>query len=73
MVHHIQVYKDKEVKKELKALADLQDTDEKLAVIIAESQRASLLTRPSLCCKTVCYIAGERKLNSDTRRCCKAA
>lgn len=33
MVHHIGVYKDKDLKKELKALADLQDTDEKLAVI----------------------------------------
>ena len=33
MVHHIQVYKDKDLKKELKALAELQDTDEKLAVI----------------------------------------
>jgi len=33
MVHHIQVYKDKDLKKELKSLAELQDTDEKLAVI----------------------------------------
>jgi hypothetical protein len=33
MVHHIQVYKDKDPKKELKALAELQDTDEKLASI----------------------------------------
>ena len=33
MVHHIEGYKDKDLKKELKALADLQDTDEKLAVI----------------------------------------
>jgi len=33
MVYHIEVYKDKDLKKELKALDDLQDTDEKLAVI----------------------------------------
>ena len=33
MVHHIQVYKDKDLKKELKALAELQNTDEKLADI----------------------------------------
>ena len=33
MVHHIQVHKDKNLKKELKALAELQDIDEKLAVI----------------------------------------
>jgi hypothetical protein len=33
MVHHIQVYKDKNLKNELKALAQLQDTDEKLASI----------------------------------------
>jgi hypothetical protein len=33
MVHHIQIYKDKDLKKELKALAELQGTDEKLAVI----------------------------------------
>jgi len=33
MVHHIQVYKDKDFKKELKALAEVQDTDEKLAVL----------------------------------------
>jgi hypothetical protein len=33
MVHHIQVYKDKDPKKELKSLAELQDTDEKLASI----------------------------------------
>ena len=33
VVHHIQVYEDKNLKKELKALAKLQDTDEKLAVI----------------------------------------
>jgi len=33
MVHHIQVYKDNDLKRELKALAELQDTDEKLAVI----------------------------------------
>jgi hypothetical protein len=33
MVHHIQVYKDKNLTKELKALAELQDTDEKLASI----------------------------------------
>jgi len=31
MVHHIEGYKD--LKKELKTLADLQGTDEKLAVI----------------------------------------
>jgi hypothetical protein len=28
MVHPIQVYKDKDLEKELKALAELQDTDE---------------------------------------------
>jgi hypothetical protein len=33
MVHHIQVYMDKDLNKELKALAELQDTNEKLAVI----------------------------------------
>ena len=33
MGHHLQVYKDKDFKKELKALAELQDTDEKLAVL----------------------------------------
>jgi len=33
MIHHIQVYKNKNLKKELKALAELQDTDEKLAAI----------------------------------------
>jgi hypothetical protein len=33
IVHHIQVYEDKNLKKELKALAKLQDTDEKLDVI----------------------------------------
>jgi hypothetical protein len=33
MVHHIQVYKDKNIKMELIELADLRDTDEKLAVI----------------------------------------
>jgi len=33
MVDHIQVYKDKDLKRELKTLAELQDTDEKLAVI----------------------------------------
>jgi hypothetical protein len=33
MVHLIQVYKDKNLMKELKALDELQDTDEKLAVI----------------------------------------
>jgi hypothetical protein len=33
MVHHIQVYKDKDLKEKLKALAELQDTDEKLASI----------------------------------------
>jgi len=33
MVHHIQVHEDKNLQKELKALAKLQDIDEKLAVI----------------------------------------
>jgi len=33
MIHHIQVYKNKNLKKELKALAELQDTYEKLAAI----------------------------------------
>ena len=33
IVYHIQVYEEKNLKKELKALAKLQDTDEKLAVI----------------------------------------
>jgi hypothetical protein len=33
MIHHIQVYKNKNFKKGLKALAELQDTDEKLAAI----------------------------------------
>jgi hypothetical protein len=33
MVHRIQIYKDEDLKKELKALAELQDTDEKLASI----------------------------------------
>jgi hypothetical protein len=33
MVYYIQVYEDKNLKKELKALAELQDTGEKLAVI----------------------------------------
>jgi hypothetical protein len=33
LVHHIQVYKDKNIKKELKELAELEDTDKKLAVI----------------------------------------
>jgi len=33
MVHHIQVHEDRNLKKELKALAELQDVDEKLAVI----------------------------------------
>jgi uncharacterized membrane protein len=70
-VHHIQVYKDKDLKKELKTLAELQDTDEKLTVIM-ESQRASLLTRPSLCCETMCYIAGERKVNGDVAKLLRA-
>jgi hypothetical protein len=33
MVHHIQDYKDRNIKKELKEHAELQDSDEKLAVI----------------------------------------
>jgi len=33
MVHHIQVYKDKDLKREPKTLAELQNTDEKLAII----------------------------------------
>jgi len=33
MVHHIQIYKNKNIRKELKELAELQDTDENLAVI----------------------------------------
>jgi len=33
MGHHIQVYKDKDLNREPKTLAELQDTDEKLAVI----------------------------------------
>ena len=33
MVHRIQVYRDQDLKKELKALADLQDTDERLVDI----------------------------------------
>ena len=33
MVHHIQVHEDRNLKKELKALGELQDIDEKLAVI----------------------------------------
>ena len=63
MVHHIQVYKDKNIKKKLKELAELQDTDEKLAVI------KNRITKG----KTMYYIARERKLNSDIRRCRQAA
>jgi hypothetical protein len=33
MDHHIQVYKEKNLKKELKVLAELQVADEKLALI----------------------------------------
>jgi hypothetical protein len=51
MVHHIQVYKDKNLMTELMALAELRDTDEKLAVI-KKSQNATLLSRPSFCFKT---------------------
>jgi hypothetical protein len=73
MVHHIQVYKDKDLKKELKALAELQDTDEKLASIknrVTNCQRTGqtpfVLQDIVLCCK-------ERKHFSDTKQCCQAA
>jgi hypothetical protein len=57
-VHHIQFYKDKDLKKELKALAELQDTDEKLASIrnrVTNCQHTGqtpfVLQDNVLCCK----------------------
>jgi hypothetical protein len=67
MVHHIQVYKDKNLKKDLKALAELQDTDEKLAVI------KKRVTKCQSTDQTQFVLQEERKLNSDTRQCCQAA
>jgi hypothetical protein len=54
---------------ELKALAELQDTDEKLAVIRNRVTKGQPTDQTQFVLKTMYYIAGERKLNGDTGRC----
>jgi hypothetical protein len=72
MVHHMQVYKDKDLKKELKAHAELQDTAEKLAVIRNRITKFQPTDRTQFVLQdNVLYCRGE-KLNGDTRRCCQA-
>jgi hypothetical protein len=58
MVHHIKVYKNKDLQKELKALAELQYTEEKLASIKNRvtncrptGQTLFVLQDNVLCCK----------------------
>jgi hypothetical protein len=74
MFHHIQVHEDQNLQKELKALAELQEIDEKLATIKnrvtkchSTDQIQFVLQDNVLCAER------ERKLNSDTSQYCQAA
>ena len=61
MVHHIQVYKDQNIKKKLKELAELHDTDEKLAVIKNSHKRPAYDQTQFVLQDNVLY-SGEEKI-----------
>jgi hypothetical protein len=63
MVHHIQIYKDRNIKKEL---AELQDTDEKLAVIKNRVTKGQPIDQTqSVLQGNVLYCRGEKTEQRD--------
>jgi hypothetical protein len=57
---------------EIKELAELQDADEKLAVLKCRVAKCQRTYQCQFGCKTTYYTVGERILKSDTRHFCQA-